>query len=245
MQHFFLMLIDNRQSSRGITTVNKKSVCALGLASCLVAAGANAGALTRTAIDVTAGAIGATAGGPVGLVAGVAAGEYLSGAHSSDNLDTATTDNSIPATKITEVSTTELDELRRRLAASEYEAKAFRDISMKAASFDVMFTTSSNEINANDMERLALLPPILKEYPELSVRLSGFADPRGNPTYNQQLSERRMASVKTYLMNAGVSEIQIHGKAFGVKNDTNKSRDTYARDRVVTVNLLDTNKNTI
>ena len=44
---------------------------------------------------------------------------------------------------------------------------------------------------------------IMKDNPELKVRIAGFTSAAGSAKYNQGLSERRAASVRTYLIDAG------------------------------------------
>jgi outer membrane protein OmpA-like peptidoglycan-associated protein len=55
----------------------------------------------------------------------------------------------------------------------------------------------------------------LKAKPEAHLILEGHADPRGSVPYNQALSERRVARVKSFLVEHGVSEGLIETKALG------------------------------
>jgi outer membrane protein OmpA-like peptidoglycan-associated protein len=45
--------------------------------------------------------------------------------------------------------------------------------------------------------------------------LSGFADRRGDSTFNQVLSEQRALTVKNYLVNKGVKREQVITHSFG------------------------------
>jgi hypothetical protein len=51
--------------------------------------------------------------------------------------------------------------------------------------------------------------------PEAHLILSGHADHRGTAEYNQALTERRVARVKSFLVEQGVPEADIDTKAFG------------------------------
>jgi len=55
----------------------------------------------------------------------------------------------------------------------------------------------------------------LKSKPDAHLILEGHADPRGSVPYNQALSERRVAKVKSFLVEHGVPEGDIETKALG------------------------------
>jgi len=55
----------------------------------------------------------------------------------------------------------------------------------------------------------------LEAKPDAHLVLEGHADIRGTAAYNQALSERRVARVKSFLVEQGVPEADIETKAFG------------------------------
>lgn len=55
----------------------------------------------------------------------------------------------------------------------------------------------------------------LESKPDAHITLEGHADIRGTDAYNQALSERRVARVKTYLVEHGIPESNIDTKAYG------------------------------
>jgi hypothetical protein len=55
----------------------------------------------------------------------------------------------------------------------------------------------------------------LQVRPDARLTLTGHADPRGGDKYNQALSERRVGSVKNFLVGQGVPESSIDTKAVG------------------------------
>jgi outer membrane protein OmpA-like peptidoglycan-associated protein len=55
----------------------------------------------------------------------------------------------------------------------------------------------------------------LKAKPDTHLILEGHADPRGSVQFNQALSERRVARVKSFLVEHGVAEGAIETKALG------------------------------
>jgi outer membrane protein OmpA-like peptidoglycan-associated protein len=56
----------------------------------------------------------------------------------------------------------------------------------------------------------------LESKPEAHLLLEGHADPRGRTKYDQQLSERRVDRVKSFLVEQGVPKDNIDTKAYGV-----------------------------
>lgn len=59
----------------------------------------------------------------------------------------------------------------------------------------------------------------LKSKPDAHLTLEGHADKRGSDALNQTLSERRVASVKNFLVQQGVPESAIETKAFGKQHN--------------------------
>jgi outer membrane protein OmpA-like peptidoglycan-associated protein len=59
----------------------------------------------------------------------------------------------------------------------------------------------------------------LEAKPDAHLILEGHADVRGAAAYNQALSERRVARVKSFLVEQGVPESDIETKAFGAQHN--------------------------
>ncbi len=55
--------------------------------------------------------------------------------------------------------------------------------------------------------------------PDAHLTLEGHADHRGSPAFNQVLTERRVARVKSFLAEQGVPETAIETKAFGAERN--------------------------
>lgn len=70
---------------------------------------------------------------------------------------------------------------------------------------------------------LATLATDFKKYleakPDAHLVLEGHADIRGSAAYNQALSERRVARVKSFLVEQGVPDADIETKAFGAQRN--------------------------
>jgi outer membrane protein OmpA-like peptidoglycan-associated protein len=58
--------------------------------------------------------------------------------------------------------------------------------------------------------------------PDGRLTLTGHADPRGTPEFNQKLSERRVARVKAFLVEQGVPEANLDTQAVGEEHQLSK-----------------------
>lgn len=79
----------------------------------------------------------------------------------------------------------------------------------------IQFKTASSDIEDHYEPQLREVASLLARNPDTSVVLSGFADRRGEETYNQNLSEQRVSVVKAYLLSHGVARNQVITQAFG------------------------------
>jgi len=66
---------------------------------------------------------------------------------------------------------------------------------------------------------------IMNKYSSLTIEASSYADSRATNTYNQDLSERRSASVKAYLISKGIDESRVKVRGFGESDLVNKCSD--------------------
>ncbi len=79
----------------------------------------------------------------------------------------------------------------------------------------VQFKTASSDIEAPYLEQLAAIARLIKRQKDIRVTLSGHADRRGEDTYNQALSEKRVRGVRDALVNAGIEMTRISVIAYG------------------------------
>lgn len=115
---------------------------------------------------------------------------------------------------------------------------------LPALESNVQFKTASFLIEDTYKAQLDTLANLLAQYPELSVKLSGFADARGDSQYNRILSQQRAKAVKEHLLSKNVQAEQIVAIAQGEieKQETvTPDSDTYESlffDRRVTINIV-------
>lgn len=78
------------------------------------------------------------------------------------------------------------------------------------------FATNSAEIPAEGRSRLdGEVVPVLQRNPGVRIRIEGHTDDRGAAAYNQNLSERRAESVRSYLVSRGISAGQLLATGYG------------------------------
>jgi len=80
---------------------------------------------------------------------------------------------------------------------------------------DVLFATGKADLQPGAMSTVDRLALFLSEYPSKTVVIEGFTDNTGTDSFNQGLSERRAASVKAALIQAGVSPGRISTIGYG------------------------------
>ncbi len=73
----------------------------------------------------------------------------------------------------------------------------------------VFFANNSDQLSSKDFAYIQDVAQVLKQYPELSIVLEGWASTKGKVDYNKQLSMRRSESVEQALLSNGISPVRI------------------------------------
>lgn len=94
------------------------------------------------------------------------------------------------------------------------EQAAFKQSPLEIES-NIQFKTASYILEEHYKSQLNLIAQTLQKNPKLKITLSGFADKRGDSTFNQALSEQRALTVKNHLIKNGVKEEQVLTNSFG------------------------------
>jgi outer membrane protein OmpA-like peptidoglycan-associated protein len=117
--------------------------------------------------------------------------------------------------------------------SDDVAAKATDDfLSKKDAKIElegVFFDTGKSDILPTSETVLNRVFKTLKDNPQVNVEISGHTDNVGNKKKNQKLSEERANSVRTWLINKGISESRMTAKGYGdaqpkVANDTPENK---------------------
>lgn len=109
-------------------------------------------------------------------------------------------------------------------------------IDLKGVNFDFDKATLRPDAEAILSEAVS----ILQKYPQLKVEVAGHTDAVGTDQYNQGLSERRAATVYSYLTNAGIDAGRLVGpNGFGESRpiDTNDTAEGRAKNRRTELNV--------
>ena len=103
---------------------------------------------------------------------------------------------------------------------------------------DVLFDTGSSTLKPGAREKLAKISGILLAHKGLTLQIEGHTDSVGGDDFNQQLSERRAASVLDFLAGEGVPDEVMSARGFGktqpvAGNDTAEGRQRNRRVELV------------
>lgn len=188
-------------------------------------------------------AIGALVGGPVGafigLMVGGAMGDSIGTAKQADLRAQAFEEHARVVEQHAQVLEQELIDTRIALAKSSERTGGDEMLDQLAEKLqaDVMFRTASADMDETVAAKLEELGKLLAAHSQLQVQLNGFADPRGTPEQNLELSQRRADAVREALIRGGASAEQIRLSAHGEDLATAPKDDVeaYAWERRVSL----------
>lgn len=188
------------------------------------AAGKNPGS-RKGAAGFTSGAIiGAAAGGPIGAFVGASVGTIMG--ERSQKKSEALAARQAESARLA----SDLESLNVSLA----------DIENKAGTMGstVQFRTGQTAVRDSDRARLQKLGSLVAGLNQVRVRVSGFADSRGDETYNQALSKERAEMVARELVKAGIPKERLIVEAMGERfASTESGTDDQAFERSVEIRL--------
>jgi outer membrane protein OmpA-like peptidoglycan-associated protein len=109
------------------------------------------------------------------------------------------------------------EELRNRLLTQLNQVLQTKDSArgLIVSMPDVLFDFNKYTLKAEARERLARISGIVLAYPDLHLQVEGYTDSIGSDEYNQELSEKRAATVRDYLVSSGVSINNVVAEGFG------------------------------
>lgn len=196
--------------------------------------------------------VGAIAGGPVGFIIGAAMGGWLGNKfHTEQSARTEAEARfeeaearyqrtRVLASSLEEVvagSEGELAELKLVMSRQE---DAFRDALQEAFDVEVYFHTGEAALQEAVAQRVERLGEILSDFEDFSVVIEGHADPRGDDTYNEQLSAERAAAVREALIRSGLASEKITTRATGerLSRAADDDLDAMALERRVDLSIV-------
>jgi OOP family OmpA-OmpF porin len=104
---------------------------------------------------------------------------------------------------------------------------------------DVLFDFDKSNIKPEAAAILDRLVAFMNENKNQRANLSGHTDSIGTEAYNQRLSERRVNSVRDYVVKKGVDGERMSGQGFGESKPIadNKTKEGRAKNRRVEIKV--------
>lgn len=104
----------------------------------------------------------------------------------------------------------------------------------------ILFENDSSEILPIFKQQIAQMADFLKQYPETSIEIQGFASKVGDEDYNLALSKRRAKNVELELESYGISPQRVSIIGYGENKLENDGDDelSHARNRKVVANVV-------
>jgi outer membrane protein OmpA-like peptidoglycan-associated protein len=149
------------------------------------------------------------------------------------------------------------DETQRRQAADARAAQLAADLARIGSvkqeprgmvitlSGSVLFASAKSDVLPDADAKLNDVAKALAEQdPDAKIVVEGYTDSQGGASYNQDLSQRRADSVRTYLISQGVSSDRITSQGFGLARPIadNASPEGRANNRRVEIVVQPTAK---
>ncbi len=195
----------------------------------------------------TGAVIGAVAGGPIGFVVGAAIGAKIGDNMHKKNVQIETLEASLQNSR------DEMTELQTDVEFLSAEVNRLEDLSQpellallqSGIDMDLLFRTDESALTNATGSRLTQLASSLATMSDLGIQLDGFADERGNESYNQTLSEKRVQYVRDIFVEAGVDASRISVNAHGESIAPDSNLDSLALERRVSVKLYLSNQSAV
>ncbi len=189
--------------------------------------------------------IGGLLAGPPGVVIGATGGTLFGGQVAKKDQSISTLEKQLQEKDI------ELAILQNEIARaqSEYNKNinkvrlenkqtGFKKLS-EGISFSVYFRTGKSGIDPTLRPHIHDLAKLISSTPNIKIHLNAYADHRGDPNYNMELSRSRARAVATELVHAGLPGNRILKHAYGESRAQINEGDNegYIFDRRVDIHL--------
>lgn len=194
----------------------------------------------------TGAVIGGALGGPLGVIIGAAIGgklgdEFHRKNEAVDSLSASLDD----ASGSVDALQRDINLLNGEIQAMDGELMEAREMAkpevlallQAGIEMDLLFRTDEYVLSRSTGGRLGQLAATIAGNPDIQIRLDGFADERGDETYNQELSVRRVEHVRDLLVSYGIPSENITVSAHGESPAVDATVDSYALERRVSLTL--------
>jgi peptidoglycan-associated lipoprotein len=142
------------------------------------------------------------------------------------NQDSPSSSESVVESSVGNISSIEISPKDIRLTKpNSPEAAAVNELKEKGVKFTLYFSFDGYSISDIATDEIIKHANLMKEYPNLKLRLEGHADERGTREYNLALGENRALAVKDVLELYGLgsrTEVISYGEEKPISNDSNE-----------------------
>ena len=106
--------------------------------------------------------------------------------------------------------------------------------------FNINFDFDSYRLRPEALQPLDDVAQMMKNFPEMRIKIIGHTDDMGNDSYNDRLSKSRAKSVADYIGKKGVDRNRIETEGYGEKYpiDTNETPEGRHNNRRVEIDVL-------
>lgn len=157
-----------------------------------------------------------------------------------------------PATTTAGAERARLDSIERAAAARrtaeerervEAERRAARASAISTLTTPVYFELDQSDLTDDGRQILDAKREVLQRQPDIRIRIEGHADDTGSDEYNMALAERRAATARRYLVQAGIAEGRMQIVSRGEErpactDQTEACRSRNRRDEFILVSGL-------
>lgn len=180
-------------------------------------------------------AIGALAGGPFGAVIGAATGAWLGAKYHKQKEENHALTADLAQGRA------ERTRLSGSLAQSQSHEEQLTKMLERRTELEtqVIFRTNEATLPPAAFEQLKKMSELASTMPDMRIRISGYADPRGTDQENDALSKERADAVAAVLAGQGLDASRLVVEAHGESEATAADGDVdgYALERRVTIRL--------
>lgn len=146
-------------------------------------------------------------GGPVGEQPSTLASRDLSASELTPRLESSSlTPGAAPSSLTSRATESDLTESSAEESLNELGARREGNRILVSLPGDVLFDFDKDNIREDARPVLAQLAAALQAMPDAPIQIIGHTDAKGSDDYNQDLSERRAASVAVWLAELGIDE---------------------------------------
>ena len=136
------------------------------------------------------------------------------------------------------------DSIMQRLELYESELRRLRTVEaptpepapIEAYNTSVFFQLNAFKVPVANFNELLGIATVLKENPDLKLKLTGYTDQSGDPTYNMALSRKRAAAVSEFFQEQGIEKERIISEHLGEAKSTGGVNPA---ERRVTVEIME------